>query len=46
MEGNYAGLYLDLAYPGFALISWGGGGTNDFSPTTGNSAAPGACTWI
>ena len=47
VEGNYAGLYLDLAYPGFALISWGGRRNERFfPPTTGNSAAPGACTWI
>ncbi len=42
VEGNYAGLYLDLAYPGFALISWGGGGTNDFSAYYGEQRNAGS----
>jgi hypothetical protein len=42
VEGNYAGLYLDLAYPGFALISWGGGGTNDFSSYYGDQRSAGS----
>ncbi len=42
VEQDYAGLYTDLDYPGFALTSWSGSNPNDFAGYYGAQRSTGS----